>query len=464
MATPCFNPGVDLGGAGPVLPIAGIPLSLNDFAEQFSKVFNHPSQLEHFKEMLVGLLVAENTTIAGIHQRLIDGEEYDALRKFLSRSPWSAEKLQEKRLRWIKDNLPKEKEHPTVVAIDPTFIHHTGENIFGVYWYWDYAQRAYVKAQRLVLSSWVSPTKQVPLSARLYHRGYLDEQQDYLEETRPDVDAPNEEWDNYNDLVVAYEENVANHAKQWQLAGELVEQTEELGLHKDAYVLDAALLTPGLAEKIEKFDQAWVSRLAKNRIIELRGNRSQSLLAFAKSLPADAFECVDVKTRHGEARKYWCFGKCLKLRDWTKLRVVISYDNAELEGDPIFLVTNKKNWTQPAKIVQLYMYRDPIEHFIRDSKQELGLEKCQQRTQQAVEKYWELSFTAHTFLELGFKVALPCEMPTKRLETIGQKCRLMEREILHIFVHRVTEWVLGDWDTEELVERIMLKRLNRLAC
>lgn len=50
--------------------------------------------------------------------------------------------------------------------------------------------------------------------------------------------------------------------------------------------------------------------------------------------------------------------------------MVISYDNAELEGEPIFLVTNKTNRTQPAKIAQLYMYRDPIEHFIRDSKQE----------------------------------------------------------------------------------------------
>ncbi len=135
-----------------MLPIAGIPLSLNDFADRFSKVFNHPAQMEHFKEVLVGLLVADNTTIAGIHQRLIDGEEYDALRKFLSRSPWSAEKLQKERLKWIKENLPKKQGWPTVVAIDPTFIHHTGEKIYGVYWYWDYAKRSYVKAQRLVLS------------------------------------------------------------------------------------------------------------------------------------------------------------------------------------------------------------------------------------------------------------------------------------------------------------------------
>lgn len=447
-----------------MLPIAGIPLSLNDFAEQFSDVFNHPAQNEHFKEVLVGLLVAENRTVAGIHQRLIDGDEYDALRKFLSRSPWSADKLQCERLKWIKENLPAERESPSVVAIDPTFIHHTGENIHGVYWYWDYAKRSYVKAQRLVLSTWVSPTKQVPLSARLYHRGYLDEQQLYLESVEPAADAPDEEWEGYNDLVATFEENKKHHVKQWQLAGELVDQIEQLGLHKDAYVLDAALLTVDLADKIENHGQAWVSRLAKNRLIDLRGSRCESLLSFAKSLPKDVFKPVDVTTRHGEPRTYWCFSKCVKVKDWRKLRVVISYDNEELEGEPIFLVTNKTNWTQPAKIVQLYMYRDPIEHFIRDQKQELGLENCQQRTQQAVEKYWELSFTAHTFLELGFNVAPPAEMPMKQLETIGQKCRLMEREILQGLIERVTEWVLRGWDTKELIDRIMLKRLNRLAC
>ncbi|MGH2506012.1 MAG: hypothetical protein ACRDHZ_01105 [Ktedonobacteraceae bacterium] len=101
--------------------------------------------------------------------------------------------------------------------------------------------------------------------------------------------------------------------------------------------------------------QAWVSRLAKNRLIDLRGNRSQSLLSFAKELPKDVFKPVHVATRHGVPRTYWCFSKCLKIHGWCKIRVVISYDNEELEGEPIFLVTNKLNWTQPAKIVQLYM-------------------------------------------------------------------------------------------------------------
>jgi len=446
-----------------MLPIADIPVSLNDFADELSEAFNHPQQLLHFKEFLTGLILSENKTVAGIHQCLIDGDEYDALRKFLSRSPWTAEKLQEERLKWIKKNLPKETKSPKVVAIDPTFIHHTGEDIHGVYWYWDYAKRSYVKAQRLVLSTWVNPKIQIPLSARLYHRGYLEQQRLYLEEKLPLADAPSEEWDEYDDLVIAYEENAENHVKQWQIAMGLVEQSEELGIPIDAYVLDAALLTPELAEKIESYNQAWVSRLAKNRLIERPGRQNVKLIDFAKSLPRNLFKPVQVQTRQGESREYWCFSKTVKVKDWKKVRIVISYDNENLEGEPIFLVTNKKNWTQPAKTVQLYMYRDPIEHFIRDGKQEIGLESSQQRGQESVEKYWELSFSAHTFLELGFNVAVPSEMPIKKLETIGQKCRMMELENLQNFVARVSEWVLDGWDTKELTKNIMLKRLNRLA-
>ena len=37
--------------SGLVLPIVGIPAPLEEFADQFAEVFEHPTQLEHFKEM-----------------------------------------------------------------------------------------------------------------------------------------------------------------------------------------------------------------------------------------------------------------------------------------------------------------------------------------------------------------------------------------------------------------------------
>jgi hypothetical protein len=110
------------------------------------------------------------------------------------------------------------------------------------------------------------------------------------------------------------------------------------------------------------------------------------------------------------------------------------------------------------------MYRDPIEHLFRDEKQELGLEDCQQRKKQAVLKFWELSFVAHTFLEMWLKVEYPEGMAVPKNETIGQKTRFMEMKFLQSFITRIKDLVFEKQDTEELLTKITRKRLNRLAC
>jgi hypothetical protein len=153
----------------------------------------------------------------------------------------------------------------------------------------------------------------------------------------------------------------------------------------------------------------------------------------------------------------------MMLKHWKRLRIVISYDNENLEGEPYFLISNKTNWRQAQKILQMYMMRDPIEHLIRDQKQELGFEDSQQRKETAVLRHWELSFAAHAFLELGFNVDYPDEMPVPRLETIGQKCRFFEIELLQGFIRHIQALVLDPPGTEEVLKLLMFKRLNRLA-
>lgn len=318
-------------------------------------------------------------------------------------------------------------------------------------------------AQKLVLSTLVTPEKLVALGWKIYHRGFLNEQKLYLEAVKPAAKADNAVWDEYDELVKKYEENKKEHKTQWQLAQEIVDECEASGIEKEAYVLDAGLVAPELMDRIEGYGQAWVSKMAKSRLVQTAKGGFETVESFAKSLPKDVFKPVRVVTRHGEERTYWCFSKSVVVHEWKKLRIVISYDNEELEGEPIYLFTNKKNWVQPQKIVQLYMMRDPVEHFIRDGKQEVGLEDSQQRTEDGVLKHWELSLVAHTFLELGFEAPILPGVPAVRLETIGQKRRLIKGAILQGFINLVKQWVLEGRDTKELFQQIMTKRLNRLA-
>ncbi|MBZ0188437.1 MAG: transposase, partial [Candidatus Obscuribacterales bacterium] len=326
-----------------------------------------------------------------------------------------------------------------------------------------YGKRQFCLAQRVVISSLVTPRKLVPLGHQIYHRGFLQEQKLFLEATKPAEDADLEEWESFNDLTKQYEENCKDHKTQLEIAAELVDECESVGFKKDAYVLDGAFLDKNLMDRIDAYKQAWISRLAKSRLVQIATGGFVSVEEFAKSLPKDAFTRTVLQTRHGEERVYWCFAKNMMLKHWKKLRIVISYDNEKLEGEPYFLVSNKTNWVQAQKILQPYMMRDPIEHLIRDQKQELGFEDNQQRQETSVLKHWELTFAAHAFLELCFVVAYPEEMPVPELETIGQKCRFFEMELLQSFVRHIKELVLDNRDTEEVLTAFGCKRLNRLA-
>jgi SRSO17 transposase len=446
-----------------VLPISDIPACVKKFTKHFNEVFNHPAQELHFAEYLTGLVSSGNRTIAGIHQRLMSDTDYDTLHHFMTESPWSEEELRTQRLEWIKGQIPNLKESPTVIAIDSTFGHHAGKKIHGVYWFWDYARRQFCLAQRIVISSLVTPSKLVPLGYQIYHRGFLPEQKLFLEATQPPEDATPEEFDSFNDLVKTYEDNCKEHKTQLVIAGDLVDECEKIGFKKDAYVLDGAFLDKELMGRIDEYGQAWVTRLAKSRLVQVATGGFVTVAEFARTLSKKDFTRTVVTTRHGEPRVYWCFGKNMMLKHWKKLRIVISYDNQNMEGEPYFIVSNKTNWVQAQKILQIYSMRDPIEHLIRDQKQELGFEDNQQRTETSVLRHWELTFAAHAFLELGFDVSYPEGMPVPRLETIGQKCRFFEMELMQSLISHIKALVLDKQDTEEVLTALTFKRLNRLA-
>jgi hypothetical protein len=271
------------------------------------------------------------------------------------------------------------------------------------------------------------------------------------------------ELESFNELVKTYEENCKEHKTQLAIAADLVDECEKLGLKKDAYVLDGAFLDKTLMGRIEEYGQAWVTRLAKSRLVQVATGGFVTVEEFAKMLSKEDFTRTMVMTRHDEPRIYWCFGKNMMLKHWKKLRIVISYDNENLEGEPYFIISNKTNWVQAQKILQTYTMRDPIEHLIRDQKQELGFEDNQQRTEISVLKHWELTFAAHAFLELSFEVTYPKGMPVPALETIGQKCRFFEMELLQSLISHIKALVLDKRDTEEVLTALALKRLNRLA-
>jgi hypothetical protein len=109
-----------------------------------------------------------------------------------------------------------------------------------------------VFAQRVVLTSLVTPSRMLPLGIRLYHRGYLEQQRLYLEHIKPALDASEADREGFNALVESYENNAADDVKQRELAIELVDEIHKHESKFDAYVIDGGLLVPEVMDRIDE--------------------------------------------------------------------------------------------------------------------------------------------------------------------------------------------------------------------
>jgi hypothetical protein len=116
---------------------------------------------------------------------------------------------------------------------------------------------------------------------------------------------------------------------------------------------------------------------------------------FATTLSRDAFK----KNMVGEI-PYWTFSKALDLKGVGRVRVVISHDNEELQGEPAYCATDNLQW-ESTRILNTYALRSKIEGFYRDAKQNLGLEDYQLRDLRGIKRHWCLVFLAYSLLVRG---------------------------------------------------------------
>ena len=88
-----------------MLPIVDIPLVVKKFCSHFTGVFKRPEQQVNFEALVSAFTVSENKTIAGMQQHFLNGPTYESLHHFMSRSPWSVERLREMRLRYVIEKV-----------------------------------------------------------------------------------------------------------------------------------------------------------------------------------------------------------------------------------------------------------------------------------------------------------------------------------------------------------------------
>ena len=434
------------------VPIVAPSPIVEKHCEAFRDLFENCCQYEHFQNYLTGLMVLENKSLSNISRCVVSSSDKTNLSRFFSQSPWSEAAVNERRIEYLVDETTTRRRAITdsCLVVDDTLCEHGGDLFEYVARHYDHCEGTYPLAHNLVTSHYVSGQVRFPVDARIYRR--YEEQtkwEFFVKKHFPDKEIPtkSKERNKFHQAVdkeLLLDSEFARLAAEFQtkikLAIELTEEAVRRHVPFKIVLMNSWYLAPGLIACLQKHELDWVSLLKKNRKIETasfnlrdeRGTKIEIAGAHIKVeelvelIPPQAFTEVKV----GE-RSYWYFALNVRIPELGKVRLVISYADAELKGTFAALVTNRTDWSAK-KVIETYLQRWPIETVYQDSKGHLGLDEYRMRGAEAINKHWCLVFVAYSLLHLDCLEASPkkCQRLARPIKTIGEACRQQGQAVL----------------------------------
>ena len=382
-----------------MLPIVRHPSFVEEFLPRLNGVFTKP-QLKQFARYLTGLVVCENKTVTGINSSFMGRNDQSALNHWLTDSGWSEENLDKARKAMILDSLQARRVRRGILVVDDTLNHKTGKHMEGVNIHYDHAEGRYVLGHQLVTSDLVISDLSIPLDFELYTR----------DEGQPDFKTKQE------------------------LFRILVERAAEEGLPFTCVVADTWYFNRRNMRFVEELGRDWVAGCKSNRLILMPGGWTP-VSAYIQTVPRSKFKEVKVQTGKGE-RRFWAYAKNVTMKEGWRVRIVISYEEPGLKGEPKFLASNRLDWDVKT-ILETYLKRWKIDSSYRDAKQDLGLEDYEVRKLRGIRRHWLMVFLAHDLLQFSSRRGGPIGWMKAGLATVGSRCRYAVMEVLSSFIELV---------------------------
>ncbi len=444
------------------LPITDISPLVREHAPFFHGLFQNQPQVRHFDNYLTGLITLENKTMSNIARCILDSADKTNLSRFFTDAKWTAEAVNTARLEYMLKQTEgqRRKAKDGTISIDDTMCEHVGNLFEYVDRHYNHTDKTYPIAHNLVTSHFVSGAVRFPVDYRLYRR-YEEFTQWETHVTRlfPNEVIPKKKKERPRfrkqvepTLLNAPEFLALHQAFQTKIniAIELVGQAITHEIPFNTVLFDSWFLARELVDLLKKRNKNWISILKRNRNVltssfTLKDADGQPI-QFEKSkiqlkelvpfIPPTAFKPLEV-----EGTIYHCFTKNLFLPSLGKVRLVISFDNPECQGNFVALVTNHLSWNAK-KIIATYLLRWPIETFYQDCKQLLGLDDYRMRHAPAIGKHWSLVFVAYSFLHLASLPNSPRKKTKSPLKSIGQVVRQQQQaaiEQLILYAHQLLQ-------------------------
>jgi len=405
-----------------MLPVTEIPQVVAESAEHFNDVFSwHQSQ--HYHRYLTCLMTNSNVTVTFMAKRFTQPVSQRCLNRFLTEYEWDPLLLNQQRLKLLQENPGTQWKRQGVVALDDTLINKSGKLMPGAGKFYEHADQCYKHAQNIVTSHYTDWKVNYPLGFRQYYKEDSSEAQKYGFKTKIG------------------------------LACELVTEAEGYAVAADTYVADSAFLCQQLCDHIETYDKNWLMGAKSDLLVRVNKTWIQ-LKEYASTVPRELYRPCEAGGMtyyvHTRTLKLHCLGRDVK--------VAISYDNPNLEGQPKFLITNNLRWER-TRMLRTYTLRHSIEAFYRDAKQHLGLEGCQLRNLEGTHRHWMMVFTAYSILK---RLVVGSGL-TKRLKgtlsTLGDGCRYVINQVLDSLVMLIYQLALRQQTPEDIRRAIAMNTL-----
>lgn len=465
------------------LPIVSVAPLVKEHSEIFRSVFANRKQFRHFENYLTGLMVLENKSMANLAHCILDSADKTNISRYLSEAPWRVEHLNDKRVNYMKSQTAQARgsADESVLAIDDTLCEHVGSLFAYIDNHYNHGNGQHPLAHNLVTSHYVSGAVRFPVDASLYRRyEEFTNWEMFVEKHFPTTEIPKKtkertalhkrvDADLLNDP--AFQALDQAFKTKITIAGELVKKAVDRGLAFGWVLFDGWYLAPEFLAVIDQLDKDWVSILKHNRNLETSSFRLRdahgNLIAFAgphisvadlvPQIPQNAYQSITIADRI-----YYTFTLTVRIPSLGKVRLVVSFDNPELQGNYVVLVTNRTD-CNAKRILSTYLRRWPIETFYQDGKQLLGLNEYCMRTAEAFQKHWSLVFVAYSLLHLDCLDASLTKPQLSPNKTIGEATRQQAQSLIQDLILAAHQALIDGHEISQVFGTLFAKQQANYA-
>jgi hypothetical protein len=435
------------------LPIIAPAPLVAAHGEAFRDLFENRCQFQHFENYLTGLMVLPNKSMANIARCMLGSSDKTNVSRYFSTDRWSQDEINDRRIAYVLKQTKRvrlAKDHSALI-VDDSLCEHVGSLFEYIDHHYNHGDNTYPLAHNPVTSHYVSGPVRFPVDLRLYRRyEEVTQWEEFVQKHFPGKEIPKKKKERAQfhktvDPTLLEDPEFLILHRQFQtkivLAQELVKAAIGRKLPFSVVLFDSWFLAEDFIACLRRRRKDWISILKKNRNLETNsfvlkdadGKRIPlegphiSVEDLVPLIPANAYRAVKIGDQ-----TYWTFTLAVRIPGLGKVRLVISFESAELTGTYAALVTNRVDWTAQ-RIIATYLQRWPIETFYQDGKEHLGFDEYRMRDAKAIQKHWCLVFVAYSLLHLD---CLPTSLRQSCLpiKTIGEACRQQAQSLIEALI------------------------------